>query len=113
MISPAQRMQLLTTTFFATLGPKIEALQAAGKDVIRLDEGSPDLPPAAPIIAALAHSAAAPTTHSYQPHHGPKLCALPGRKCTGAFTGSAWMQIVRLSRCWVLKRVSSTFQRLS
>jgi LL-diaminopimelate aminotransferase len=72
MILPAQRMQLLTTTFFAALGPKIEALQAAGKDVIRLDEGSPDLPPAPPIIAALAHSAAAATTHSYQPHRGPK-----------------------------------------
>ena len=69
---PAQRMQLLTTTFFATLGPKIEALQAAGKDVIRLDEGAPDLPPAPPIIAALAKSAAAPSTHSYQPHRGPK-----------------------------------------
>ena len=56
MISPAQRMQLLTTTFFAALGPKIEAMQAAGKDVIRLDEGSPDLPPAPPIIQALARS---------------------------------------------------------
>jgi LL-diaminopimelate aminotransferase len=72
MTPPAQRMQLLTTTFFAALGPKIEAMQAAGKDVIRLDEGSPDLPPPAPIIAALASSAAAATTHSYQPHRGPK-----------------------------------------
>jgi LL-diaminopimelate aminotransferase len=65
-------MQLLTTTFFATLGLKIETLYAAGKDVIRLDEGSPDLPPAPPIIAALANSAAAATTHSYQPHRWPK-----------------------------------------
>ena len=72
MISPAQRMQLLTTTFFAALGPKIEAMQAAGKDVIRLDEGSPDLPPASTIIAALAHSAAEADNHSYQSHRGPK-----------------------------------------
>ena len=72
MISPAQRMQLLTTTFFAALVPKIEAMQAAGKDVIRLDEGSPDLPPPPPIIEALAHSASAPGTHSYQPHRGPR-----------------------------------------
>ena len=71
MISPAQRMQLLTTTFFAALEPKIEALQAAGKDVIRLDEGAPDLPPAPPIISALARSAADASTHSYQPHRGP------------------------------------------
>jgi LL-diaminopimelate aminotransferase len=65
-------MQLLTTTFFAALEPKIEALQAAGKDVIRLDEGSPDLPPAPPIIAALAHSASSASNHSYQPHRGPE-----------------------------------------
>jgi LL-diaminopimelate aminotransferase len=72
VISPAERMQLLTTTFFATLGPKIEALQAAGKDVIRLDEGSPDLPPATSIIETLAQSAAGQSTHSYQPHRGPR-----------------------------------------
>jgi LL-diaminopimelate aminotransferase len=70
---PAQRMQLLTTTFFAAVEPKIEALQAAGKDVIRLDEGSPDLPPAAPIIQALARSASAANSHSYQAHRGPEI----------------------------------------
>ncbi len=80
MILPAQRMQLLTETFFAALGPKIEALQAAGKDVIRLDEGSPDLPPAPPIIATLANSAAAATTHSYQPHRGPRTLRLAWAK---------------------------------
>ncbi len=69
---PAQRMQLLTTTFFAAVEPKIEAMQAAGKDVIRLDEGSPDLPPAPPIIQALARSASAANTHSYQAHRGPQ-----------------------------------------
>ena len=83
MILPAQRMQLLTETFFAALGPKIEALQAAGKDVICLDEGSPDLPPAPPIIATLAHSAAASTTHSYQPHRGPETLR------------SAWVEMYR------------------
>ena len=52
------------------LGPKIAALRASGSDVIRLDEGSPDLPPAPPIIDALARSAASPQNHSYQSHKG-------------------------------------------
>jgi len=38
--------------------------------VIRLDEGSPDLPPAPHIIEALARAAGRPDTHSYQPHRG-------------------------------------------
>lgn len=72
MIKAAQRMQALAPHFFATLSSRVEALQAAGRDVIRLDEGSPDLPPAPPIIAALASAAAAPDAHSYQPHRGPR-----------------------------------------
>ena len=71
MITPAQRMQILTPHFFASLGPRIAALTAAGADIIRLDEGSPDLPPAHFIVDALAEAAARPDVHSYQPHRGP------------------------------------------
>ncbi len=46
-------------------------MQAAGADVIRLDEGSPDMPPAPPIIQALTETAARPDAHSYQSHRGP------------------------------------------
>lgn len=70
MIASAQRMQVLTPHFFSTLGPRIAALNAAGADVIRLDEGSPDLPPARFIVDALAEAAARPEAHSYQPHRG-------------------------------------------
>ena len=63
--------------FFAGLGAKIAAMNQAGVDVIRLDEGSPDLPPAPHIIQALAESAARPDTHGYQPHRGSR-CAAPG-----------------------------------
>ncbi|HMD89411.1 MAG TPA: aminotransferase class I/II-fold pyridoxal phosphate-dependent enzyme, partial [Anaerolineaceae bacterium] len=72
MIEIAQRMQKLTPNFFATLTSQIQSMQAAGADIIRLDQGSPDLPPAPPIIAALDRSAASPDAHTYQPHRGTK-----------------------------------------
>ncbi len=67
---PARRMDVLRPHFFASLGAKIAAMDAAGMDVIRLDEGAPDMPPAPPIIEALSRSAALPDRHSYQLHRG-------------------------------------------
>jgi LL-diaminopimelate aminotransferase len=55
---------------FATLGARLKELQAQGLDVIRLDIGSPDGPPADFIIEALARSAADPTHHSYAGYFG-------------------------------------------
>src|SRR5512136_1646742 len=43
---------------------------AAGKDVIRLDIGSPDQPPAPNIIQALYQSATDPTHHGYAGYFG-------------------------------------------
>jgi LL-diaminopimelate aminotransferase len=60
----------LTSNYFATLNYKVKELQAQGADIIRLDIGSPDLPPAPHIIAALQESALEPGHHGYQPHHG-------------------------------------------
>jgi len=60
----------LTTNFFATLNTQITRLIAAGEDIIRLDVGSPDLPPAPHVIEALARSAQKPDTHGYQSHRG-------------------------------------------
>ena len=71
MTSPPQRMTGLSAHFFASLRARIAELNTAGHDIIRLDEGAPDLPPAAHIIEALAHAAARPEVHSYQPHRGP------------------------------------------
>ncbi|MEJ2305098.1 MAG: aminotransferase class I/II-fold pyridoxal phosphate-dependent enzyme [Anaerolineales bacterium] len=71
MKTSSNRMRSLAPHFFAGLNACIQELRAAGHDVIRLDVGSPDLPPAAPIIEALAHSAASPDRHGYQPHRGP------------------------------------------
>ncbi len=55
---------------FAGLERRIAALTAAGKDVIRLDIGSPDQPPAAPIVEALARSARNPAHHGYAGYFG-------------------------------------------
>jgi LL-diaminopimelate aminotransferase len=72
VIQPAERLTHFAPHFFATQGARIAAMQAQGMDIIRLDEGAPDLPPAPPIIEALTRGAARPDTHSYQPHRGPQ-----------------------------------------
>jgi LL-diaminopimelate aminotransferase len=66
----AHRMQSLPAHFFAALSAKLSEMQSKGLDVIRLDEGSPDMPPDDGIIQALALSAENPGNHSYQPHRG-------------------------------------------
>ena len=71
MQNPAQRIQTLPVNFFASLEARIAALQKSGRDVIRLDIGSPDMPPPPEVIAALAAAAARPDAHGYQPHLGP------------------------------------------
>lgn len=72
MISTAGRMSHLAPHFFAALSARLQAMQAQGRDIIRLDEGAPDLPPAPHIVEALVRSAAQPDAHSYQPHRGPR-----------------------------------------
>lgn len=67
----SRRMDAITTHFFSQLDAAITRLQAEGKDVIRLDIGSPDLPPHAAVIDALYRSAAADNAHGYQSHLGP------------------------------------------
>jgi LL-diaminopimelate aminotransferase len=66
----ARRMDQFDVHFFASLETKIRRMQTEGCDIIRLDVGSPDLPPAPHIIEALHRSALAPDHHGYQPHTG-------------------------------------------
>jgi len=55
---------------FAGLEKRLADLAAAGKDVIRLDIGSPDQPPAPHIIEALYESAKKPGHHGYAGYYG-------------------------------------------
>jgi LL-diaminopimelate aminotransferase len=69
----ADRMRVFPDHFFAGLNNRIREMQAKGEDVIRLDIGSPDLPPAPHIIEALQRSANDPGAHGYQPHQAPNF----------------------------------------
>jgi LL-diaminopimelate aminotransferase len=71
MMKPkSRRMQDLTPQFFASLGEKINTLRASGVDVINLDIGSPDMPPATHVIEAMVNAVRQPGLHGYQSHHG-------------------------------------------
>ncbi len=60
----------LPPNLLAVLAARIAELRRGGADVIRLDIGSPDLPPAPPIVEALTRAAARPEAHGYQSHRG-------------------------------------------
>ncbi|MDA1330060.1 MAG: aminotransferase class I/II-fold pyridoxal phosphate-dependent enzyme [Chloroflexi bacterium] len=64
-MKPAQRISSIQPYFFAQLGKRITAMRSSGVDVIRMDMGSPDLPPPDAVVEALATSARLPTTHGY------------------------------------------------
>jgi LL-diaminopimelate aminotransferase len=83
MKTATQRMGQLAPQYFAALQNKVADLQAAGYDVVRLDVGSPDMPPAPHIIEALIHSASQPDAHGYISHQGPR------------FLRSAWAELYR------------------
>lgn len=67
---PARRLKRLSGNFFASLEEEIRRLVNAGVDVIRLDIGSPDLPPPQAVVERLAQAAALPDRHGYQAHTG-------------------------------------------
>jgi LL-diaminopimelate aminotransferase len=71
--------------FFAPLTKTITAMRAKGADVIRLDAGSPDLPPDFMIVEALKQNADDPTKHNYggytgQPHLRQAIIDYYGRR---------------------------------
>ena len=56
--------------YFSTKLRELAELRAAGKPIINLGIGSPDLPPAPAVIEALTKSARRPDAHGYQPYAG-------------------------------------------
>jgi LL-diaminopimelate aminotransferase len=69
-IKPADRIASFKPYYFATLSKKIAILQENGIDIIRIDMGSPDLPPEPFIIDTLTKSASLPNKHGYTPMGG-------------------------------------------
>jgi LL-diaminopimelate aminotransferase len=66
----ANRLESLPAYVFARLGERLKELVNEGKDVIRLDIGSPDLPPPDNITEALYRSAQRPSKHGYGGYYG-------------------------------------------
>ncbi len=66
----ADRIGNLPTYVFAELGRRIRELTAQGKDIIRLDIGSPDLPPPDFVVEAMHRSARNPSHHGYVGYYG-------------------------------------------
>ncbi len=65
MFKPAERIAAIKPYFFADLGKRIAALKAKGVDVVRLDIGSPDLPPPGFILEAMFEAASRADMHGY------------------------------------------------
>lgn len=74
IIPTANRLGETKEYYFSTKLRELATLRAAGKDIINLGIGSPDMPPAPEVIEALTKAANQPNTHGYQPYAGlPKL----------------------------------------
>jgi LL-diaminopimelate aminotransferase len=64
-LPPADRISSFEPYFFAALGKRIAELKVKGTDVIRIDMGSPDLPPAKFITEVLIKESQKEDTHGY------------------------------------------------
>jgi LL-diaminopimelate aminotransferase len=69
-IKPASRLDSINEYYFSKKLKEIAALNSAGKNIINLGIGSPDLPPSAKTINALVETAQKPTSHAYQGYVG-------------------------------------------
>lgn len=70
MITPAKRLDSVSEYYFAGKLREIAQMQRAGKPVLNLGIGSPDMPPHASVIAALKDGADNPRAHGYQSYSG-------------------------------------------
>ncbi len=69
-IEPARRVGTVKEYYFSTKLKEIARLNAAGRDIISLGVGGPDLPPAADVIDTLCQEARNDSAHGYQPYVG-------------------------------------------
>ncbi|RMF51008.1 MAG: aminotransferase class I/II-fold pyridoxal phosphate-dependent enzyme [Chloroflexota bacterium] len=66
----AARLERMPPYGFELINRRIAQLSAAGADIIRLDMGSPDMPPPQPVIEMLQRSAENPNCHNYGSYRG-------------------------------------------
>jgi LL-diaminopimelate aminotransferase len=70
VIQPARRLSGINEYYFSAKLREIAQMRAAGKDVINLGIGSPDLPPAPETVETLVQHSRDRHTHSYQSYAG-------------------------------------------
>ncbi len=66
----ANRLDSINEYYFSQKLREIDAMNNAGKQVINLGIGSPDLPPHPDVIKTLHEESSKPTTHAYQNYKG-------------------------------------------
>ena len=69
-ISPADRLSSVSEYYFSRKLKEVAAMNAAGKGVISLGIGSPDMPPSEETVETLCTEAHNPNGHGYQPYVG-------------------------------------------
>lgn len=69
-IQVAERLGNISPYAFATINQRVAELTASGMDIIRLDAGSPDLPPPQLVVDRLAAAARDVTNHGYPTYNG-------------------------------------------
>ena len=69
-IKTANRLAHTNEYYFSKKLREIDSLNKAGKDIINLGIGSPDMAPHAAVIKVLQEEAAKPNTHAYQSYKG-------------------------------------------
>ncbi len=70
MITTAQRLEGIGEYYFSHKLREIAQLNQAGRNIINLGIGSPDLPPHPSVISTLQQEAADPRNHAYQGYKG-------------------------------------------
>ncbi len=69
-IVPAQRLNTVNEYYFSKKLKEVAEMNAAGKNVISLGVGSPDLPPSKEAIDVFCTEVQKPDVHGYQPYVG-------------------------------------------
>ena len=85
-ITPADRVGSVQEYYFSKKLKEVAEMNAAGKNVISLGVGSPDLPPSKQTIETLCEHAHNANEHGYQPYVGMCIKVL----LTGIRPGTMW-----------------------
>lgn len=102
MFRPASRLEGIETYYFAEKLREIAQMRQAGKSVLNLGIGSPDLPPAPEVIEALRQTAAQADAHAYQSYTG-----IPELRQAWAAWYQRWYQVSLDAHAEILPLIGS------